>query len=263
MRLNPWLVRSFLLGCLCSEVLAGVGCGTPPGKPGPEPEVPRPDEVIDFATLYKTNCVACHGDSHLPGAAISLANPVFLAVAGEDHVKAAIANGVPGKLMPAFGKGAGGMLTDRQVDILAKGILSAWGKPGLLDGQSPPPYAATLKPDASAGGQPYAAYCARCHGASGEGNKEQHVGSIVDPAYLALISDQELRNIVIAGVPGMPDWRSDTPGHPMADAQITNIVAWLGSHREASAAVPNPPGPAPKPGSSTANKPTHAPSGVR
>ena len=41
-----------------------------------------------------------------------------------------------------------------------------------------------------------------------------HGGSVIDPAYLALVSDQALRTAVVAGRPdlGMPDWRGGAPG---------------------------------------------------
>jgi len=229
------LSRPILISLLSAASIAATGCQDPRGKPGPEPEVPRPDQVLDFATLYKQNCVACHGDNRQPGAAISLANPVFLAVAGKENLKTAITNGVSGKLMPPFARSAGGELTDQQVEILASGLISTWGNTGALSGQNPLPYKAVLHPEAAAGQQAYANYCVRCHGAGGEGMKDPPVGSIVDPVYLSLISDQELRNIVIAGAQGMPDWRSDSPGHPMSDEDVTSIVAWLASHRESSA----------------------------
>src|SRR5271156_6246469 len=82
--------------------LALAGCSRIPGRPGPGPEVVRPDEILDFPTLYKANCAACHGGSGTNGAAISLANPVYLAVAGEDNVREITAKGVPDKLMPPF-----------------------------------------------------------------------------------------------------------------------------------------------------------------
>ncbi len=59
------------------------------------------------------------------------------------------------------------------------------------------------------------------------------MGSIVDPTYLSLISDQALRDIIVAGMPGenMPDWRTDVQGKAMTDKDVTDIVAWLVSHR--------------------------------
>jgi cytochrome c oxidase cbb3-type subunit 3/ubiquinol-cytochrome c reductase cytochrome c subunit len=59
------------------------------------------------------------------------------------------------------------------------------------------------------------------------------MGSIVDPTYLALITDQGLRDIVVSGLPGegMPDWRGDATGKTMTDQDVTDIVAWLASQR--------------------------------
>jgi mono/diheme cytochrome c family protein len=57
--------------------------------------VVRPEEVLAFPTLYKQNCAACHGENGRNGAAISLANPVYIALAGETHLQEVIANGVP------------------------------------------------------------------------------------------------------------------------------------------------------------------------
>ncbi len=237
--------RPFAILFLSGAALLLAGCEDPRGKPHPGPEVVRPDHVLDFATLYHQNCVACHGDSSQAGAAIPLTNPVYLAVAGEGTIRGVIANGVPGKLMPPFGKAAGGMLTDEQVEILAKGIVSTWGKPGVLDGQNPPPYKATVHEDAAVGQRAYDTYCARCHGSDGQGNaaagkpaSEPVTGSIVDPAYLGLISDQNLRSIVIAGLPGMPDWRGEghgpSPGRAMTDEEVTSVVGWLASHRQSA-----------------------------
>jgi cytochrome c oxidase cbb3-type subunit 3/ubiquinol-cytochrome c reductase cytochrome c subunit len=67
------------------------------------------------------------------------------------------------------------------------------------------------------------------------------LGSIVDPSYLALISDQNLRSILIAGRPdeAMPDWRGDA-SQPMTDQQITDILAWVASKRIANPGQPYP-----------------------
>lgn len=234
---------------LATVAFAPVGCGTIPGRPGPGPEVVRPEQVLDFAALYKQNCAACHGENGRNGAAISLANPVYIAVAGEDQLRNVIAKGVPGKLMPAFAKSAGGMLTDDQVSVLAQGIVKQWGNSSLFAGQNLPPYQATSPGNAEHGFETYSVFCARCHGANGEGgpadgnahSSKGKLGSIVDPSYLALISDQNLRSIVIAGRPdeGKPDWRRDGP-QPMTDQQITDVLAWLASKRVANPGQPYP-----------------------
>ena len=233
---------AFVLSAIC---VVFVGCNRIPGRPGPGPEVARPDEVIAFPALYKQNCAACHGADGKNGAAISLANPVYLAVAGEATLQQVIAKGVAGKLMPPFAKSAGGMLTDAQVAALARGLIQQWGKPDTLAGQNAPDYLATLSGDAGRGQQAFTAFCARCHGAMGEGvlgdpkSGSGRLGSLVDASYLALISDQNLRSIVIAGRPdeGMPDWRSNA-AQPLTDQQITDIVAWLASKRTADPGQP-------------------------
>ena len=219
-------------------------CGPIPGRPGPGPEVARPDDVLAFSTLYKQNCAACHGENGKNGAAISLANPVYIEISGEANIKDVIAKGVPGKLMPPFASSSGGMLTDAQVTALAQGIVQQWGSPGTLKGQTPPPYLATLPANPEHGHEAYAVFCARCHGPAGQGGPadgnpasgKPKLGSIVDPSYLALISDQNLRSILIAGRPdqAMPDWRTDA-AQPLTDQQLTDILAWIATKR-----VPNP-----------------------
>jgi mono/diheme cytochrome c family protein len=239
--------HSFYVLALATAALALVGCSRIPGRPGPGPEVVRPDEVLDFPTLYKANCAACHGENGRNGAAISLANPVYLSVAGEDNLRHITANGVSGKLMPPFAKSAGGMLTDQQIGVLANGMMQQWSKPDLLAGSSIPPYKSTLAGDSVRGQQAFGTFCARCHGATGGGsagdakNGTAKIGSIVDGSYLALISDQGLRSITIAGRPdeGMPDWRTDGT-QPMTDQQITDIVAWLASKRTLNPGQPYP-----------------------
>jgi len=232
-----------MLFLACAIALSGSGCN-PPGKPRPNEgsEELRPEEIHDFAALYKQNCSACHGANGQNAASISLANPVYLAVAGETNITHAIAAGIPGTLMPGFSKAAGGMLTDQQIAIIAHGMVAAWGKPLALDGQPLPSYAATSKGDPAQGQQDFTAFCGSCHGPDGAG-LGPHPASIVDPAYLALVDDQFLRTNIIAGRPenGMPDWRSHTLSgslHVMNDRQITDIVAWLAGHRIATPGQP-------------------------
>jgi mono/diheme cytochrome c family protein len=218
-------------------MLLCAGCNGARGKPGPGPEVVRPEQVLDFDTLYATNCTSCHGANGKGSAAIALANPVYLAVAGEANLHDATAMGVKGTLMPTFARSAGGMLTDAQIDVLVHGMMARWGGAALTGA---PGYKATLSGDVAHGQQEFVTFCASCHGADGKGVAGK-TGSIVDPAYLELISDQALRSFVIAGQPGqgMGDWRSDA-ATPMSDQQITDVVVWLAAQRTSNPGQPYP-----------------------
>jgi mono/diheme cytochrome c family protein len=133
--------------------------------------------------------------------------------------------------MPAFAQSAGGMLTDKQVDVIVRGIRERWSKTDVLRDANPPPYSSSEPGDASRGSNAYSAYCSSCHGTEGRGG--QKAGSIVNGSFLALLDDQELRTMVIVGRPelGAPDWRGDIPGKPMSAQDVSDVVAWLSSQR--------------------------------
>jgi cytochrome c oxidase cbb3-type subunit 3/ubiquinol-cytochrome c reductase cytochrome c subunit len=239
-------VYALQFGGLLSAAAPLAGCNGAPGKPGPELAITRPDQVTDFNQLYAQNCQSCHGVNGKNGVAISLANPVYIALAGTQNIQRITAAGVPNTSMPGFSKSAGGMLSDQQIAALAQGIVQRWGNQESLRGQIPPPYTTAVSGNAASGQKVFTTYCAQCHGADGNGAKLPNgtiVGSLVDPSYLALISDQDLRSLVISGQPeqGMPDWRSQHAGnipHTLTDQEVTDIVAWLTSHRSPTPGSP-------------------------
>ena len=206
-------------------------CSIPNGQPQKGSEPVAPNQVVDFGTLYAQNCAACHGAEGRGGASIALANPVYLAIVDENAVHNSIANGVRGTSMPAFAQSAGGLLTDEQINVITSGIFSRWERKGILDGANPPSYAAKTTGDTARGEIAFGTYCASCHGSEGRGRAKG--SSVTDGSFLALVSDQGLRSIVITGRPelGAPDWRGNVPGKPMSDQEITDVVAWLASRR--------------------------------
>lgn len=214
------------------------GCGSPHGEPRKGSETLAPNEILEFATLYAENCAACHGEEGRGGAAIALADPVYLAIADEVAMRRVIANGVRGTTMPAFAESSGGMLTDKQIDVITSEMRSRWSRPGNLDGAKPPSYAAKSAGDAQRGEGVYKTYCESCHGADGRGGPKG--SAITNDSFLALVSDQGLRTIVIAGRPelGAPDWRGNVPGKAMSDQEVTDVVAWLASRRAATPGQP-------------------------
>jgi mono/diheme cytochrome c family protein len=229
-----------------SGLVAMSGCDQLPGKPKESDRWVAPDAIKDFKTLFGTNCSACHGDDASIGPALSVQNPFYLAIVPKDVLKKTITDGIKGTAMPGFGKVNGGNLTDEQIDILVNNLAgkaatqqtAEAGRPS--SGSNLPPYSAPPG-DADRGSEAYNQYCAGCHGQAGDGGKK--AGSIVNPDYLHLVSDQYLRSIIIAGRPelGMPNYQEFVKGHPMSPEDIANVVAWLASHRhsasEANAAV--------------------------
>jgi mono/diheme cytochrome c family protein len=224
-------LRYLTLGIASLSAFVSCGCGGVSTRPSTI-EVPvNPGDISDFQILYAQNCSGCHGPEGKGGAAIALADPVYLAVADDAVVRRAASNGIPGTAMPAFAQSAGGMLNSKQIDVIVSGIRERWSKPDALRGASPPPYSSPQSGDPSRGSEVYVTYCSSCHGAGGRGG--QKASSIVDGSFLALLNDQELRTIVIVGRPelGAPDWRGNIPGKPMAAQDVSDVVAWLASQR--------------------------------
>lgn len=220
----------FAIASLAAIVLAG--CDSLPGRPTQADLPLRPTNVTDFARLYGENCAGCHGADGKSGAAIAMNNPVYLAIVDDASMRRVITNGIPGTAMPPFAQSAGGSLTDHQIDLLIAGIRKDWS--GAADaGAGAPPYSSSTQGDSNSGAQVFATNCQSCHGRDGKGGSG---GSVVDPSYLALVSDQYLRTIVIAGRPelGHPDWKDAAGGQPLTAQQVSDIVAWLASKRPAS-----------------------------
>jgi cytochrome c oxidase cbb3-type subunit 3 len=219
------------VGVVMVLALALVGCDILPGKARARArQEPASAPVMSFDALYGRQCAGCHGADGRLGAARPLNDPVYLALVPAERLRHVIAEGVPGTAQPAFATSAGGGLTEEQIDALAQGLVGTWARPDATKGFQVPPYAAALG-DRDRGKAVYAAACAGCHGADGGGGPK--AGPVVDPSYLALVSDQYLRTTVIAGRAdlGMPDWRGYIPGRPLAPGEISDVVAWLVAQR--------------------------------
>jgi cytochrome c oxidase cbb3-type subunit 3 len=219
---------------LCAAAAAAVflaGCRPAPGHP-PEAML-SPDQVTDFHALYGQNCAACHGANGQNGPAIDLANPEYQALVDDATLRKWISGGMPGTEMPAFAQSAGGMLTDAQVDALIAGMRREWSAPNTFAGAVSPPYADDHTGDAQRGAQTYDRRCAGCH--------EKSPQQITNPDYLALVGDQALRSILIAGRPdiGQPDWRNAGQGTPLSNQDVDDLVAYLASLRNPQPASSN------------------------
>jgi cytochrome c oxidase cbb3-type subunit 3/ubiquinol-cytochrome c reductase cytochrome c subunit len=230
---------------LAVALLAGCNAHLP-GQPTEAERWRAPNEITDFNQLYTQNCAGCHGAGGKLGAARSLNDPLYLAFVTDDALRQSISIGRAGTNMPAFSETAGGHLTDQQIELIVNGMRGQWSKPDDFKGVELPHYSvdasstatnkdiatkASQTGDTSRGAATYQTFCSSCHGTNGEGGS---AGSIVDPNFLNLVSDQGLRTTVVVGRAdmGKPDWRGNVPGHPMSAQEIDEVVAWLAARRQ-------------------------------
>jgi cytochrome c oxidase cbb3-type subunit III len=222
-------------GRIVGEVLLGAVVMVFTGCMKHVEEYTRPDEIIDFQTLYAQNCAGCHGPDGRNGAAQPLNDPVYQHLVTKDQLRKIIAEGRRGTSMTGWSKSAGGILTDQQIDILVNTMQSKWR--GDTDFHGMPSFEAASQGDARRGEAAYQTFCQGCHGPEGKGGPK--AGSIVNSSFLALATNQSLRTTTIVGRPDLqiPDWRGYVPNHPMTDAEISDVVAWLASQRPGTALV--------------------------
>ena len=88
--------RSLILGTVGFFALVLWGCASAPGRPAPGDVPITPSEIVDFNVLYSQNCAGCHGSEGKGGAAIALADPVYLAIADDTVLRRTTANGISG-----------------------------------------------------------------------------------------------------------------------------------------------------------------------
>jgi mono/diheme cytochrome c family protein len=247
--MTPFGITTRTRWSLAAVVVIALGGCEPPGKPNPADRPVLPNQINDFARLYALNCSGCHGMDGKLGPAPPLADPLFASIVPDEALLEVIRSGRKGTPMPAFAIAQGGALTDEQLKVLAGGIKSHWRSDDDEVRTNSPTYAIDQTAAASSDetrGRGTAAYdraCAGCHGANGQGiDSDGTIANALNvPAFLALISDQALRRIIITGRQdlGMPNF-AESDGRPddfqpLTSAEINEIVALLASWRTAGA----------------------------
>jgi cytochrome c oxidase cbb3-type subunit III len=214
-------------------LVGSMGCNRKVGPPNDQDELMRPENVASFDRLYKQNCSACHGENGSGGPALDLANPNYQALVDDASLKRWITSGMPGTQMPAFGESAGGFLTPQQVDVLVAGMRTRWDHKDRSTADMPT-YASSAAGNVEHGQDIFRVSCSSCH--------QQGQQKITDASYLALVSDQSLRTIVIAGRPdlGHPDWKQARPGKPLTDQDVSDVIGYLDSLRSGTPGQPYP-----------------------
>ncbi|MFV0415418.1 MAG: c-type cytochrome [Chthoniobacterales bacterium] len=222
-------ISSLMLWCLIFQLAS---CDWMPGYPK-KSDVWQPSSAnLDFDSLFKINCLACHSDGSNLAASMPLADPTYAKWVPAEVLHDVISNGRPGTPMPAFSKPQGGNLTDEQIDILVKGIKSR-GEPLQLAEDIPPYFSPTLG-DVAQGKKVFTVYCAKCH--AQDDSDEPEPDSFIHPAYLSLTTDQYIRGIIVVGHPelGMKPLGKRIKGKAISDKEIADIIAWIDTFRPSS-----------------------------
>jgi len=182
----------------------------------------------DGGQLYATHCAVCHGDKGTGGVGIPLALPSFLESVDDDFLRKTIRHGRPGRVMPAFPA-----LSDAQLNAIVSFIRGWSGKPVPVFSYKP------LKGSPEHGRELYVSYCARCHGAEGEGGKGTGVTfsrrrdlpiiapALNNPGFQAAASDEMIRHTLEYGREGTPMRSFLVQG--LSEEDINDLVSYIRS----------------------------------
>jgi mono/diheme cytochrome c family protein len=222
-----------------------------PGKPKLADKPASIENSMDFAVIYAKNCAACHGADGKLGPAPPLNDPLFRAIMPADALTQVISEGRTGTPMPGFARAHSGTLARPQIQVLvdqikgvpeANGGAAVWGSIEPAPSDAPPYLGADHQAERTSVDFEtirttlFAQACADCHGPHGEGTKS--IGSINNPDFLALASDQLLRRIIITGRRdlGMPNYKSaehrSSGFKPLTSADVDDLVALLAQWRQ-------------------------------
>lgn len=252
----PVSQRRFQQLALAGWLLLFVGC-EPPGKPNPAEKPILPSQLLDLDKLFAANCAGCHGNEGTLGPAPPLNDPLFVEIVTAEELQTVIGDGRPGTPMPPFLIARGGMLTEEQIRVIAAGIQQKW-KPSAPTVPAPPAYPLSKGAGVQAavgnrerGAAIFSRACAGCHGEQGRGVVDSGVvrSAINVPAFLALISDQAIRRLIITGRAdlGMPSYaeHDGRPAdfQPLTSADVDDLVAliadWRATGQSLSRTIPS------------------------
>lgn len=198
------------------------------------PEDPRRKNLVSQPygkELFATNCASCHGaEGRKPNPGVpTLNSPAVLAIAGDAYYWDIINHGRSGTQMPAWRS----VLTQTQLQSILLHIRS-WAGPEPERAR-----VARAGSDAEKGRAIFTTHCVGCHGPQGEGG----VGnSLSAPSFLAIASDQFLRDTISLGrghtaMPASYDMKAEDVG-----ALIAYIRTWMKpapSYDEVAALLPS------------------------
>jgi mono/diheme cytochrome c family protein len=216
-------------GCLLLGVALVAACGEVPLNKAGRDDAAAAAPASWFA-LYATHCAGCHGADGTLGPARPMRDAAYLASVPRERLVQIVSAG-QGMLMPALAQSKGGAVPDADLARLIDGMLSEWGKDGKASAMA---WNGPLG-DAARGAPAYATFCQACHGAP-DGRAPGTRGSVSDPNYLRLVSDQALRSAILFGRADLGGTcNGPYPGQPadrrLSAGEISDITAFLAARR--------------------------------
>jgi cytochrome c oxidase cbb3-type subunit 3 len=179
-----------------------------------------PGQMQASEANYQRYCSLCHGadrQGHVNDHAPSLRSRSLLETGFPMVLREAISYGRPGTPMGGYLDEVGGPMTRDEIRDLAHWLAT------VADARPFPLSHAPIGGDVAEGASLYAANCASCHGANGEGGTGTALGNA---AMLALTPDAFLRHAIANGRDGTP--MSGFQGK-LTDPQIDSLTAFLRS----------------------------------
>jgi len=222
--------------CLLAGVALIAACGEVPlnkaGRDDAAAAVPP-----TWSALYATHCAGCHGADGALGPARPMRDASYLASVPRDRLIEIVSAG-QGTLMPALAQSKGGAVPDADLARLVDGMLAEWGKNGKALGVA---WSGPLG-DASRGASAYATFCQTCHGVP-DGRAAGTRGSVSDPNYLRLVSDQALRSAILFGRADLGGTcNGPYPGQAadrrLSAGEVSDVVAFLAACRPSNRSKP-------------------------
>ena len=182
--------RSLILrACGLARLSHCAACSNAPGRTDSGRCALAPSEIADFDTLYSENCSGCHGAEGKGGAAIALANPVYLAISETPLRKSPATMEFPVRPCPPSRKAPAACSPTSRSTQSPREFARAGAKPDVLERRQSSLYSAPSPGDARAERRPSPQNCCvlprrrRPRRAKGE-------APLSDGSFLALITDQ-------------------------------------------------------------------------
>lgn len=180
-----------------------------------------PGDADEGEALFGEHCARCHGEEGeqavrtAAGAELVISSLEYLSQQDTAGILVRIATGAE-DLMPAFGPEEGGPFSWAEVRSVAS-FVRAWG---------PQAIAVPTAGDAVYGAELYAEHCAACHGSEGQGGPAARE-PINTTEYLAGITDDGLRQIILGGTSGMPGY-----ANRLTDEFVDDLIAFMRSWQQ-------------------------------